>query len=155
MIPENWTKVKAIVGEALERAPDERAAFLDAACAQDAGLRKEVDSLLWIFGEQRRLMLAPRIEQVAGTGLHHQRQPELLRERAHPVDLARDILRKRIEMAGVEGERAALVSELVQKDQRLVEAMVRHAVGVVAEPEHFLRRKRIAGRDNTRARRRP
>ena len=46
MTPENWPKVKEIVGEALGRTSEERAVFLDAACAQDAGLRKEVESLL-------------------------------------------------------------------------------------------------------------
>src|ERR1051326_4380498 len=50
MTPENWLKVKEVVGEALGRIADERAAFLDAACAQDAGLRKEVDSLLAMEG---------------------------------------------------------------------------------------------------------
>jgi serine/threonine protein kinase len=49
--PKNWPKVKEIVGEALARAPGERAAFLDAACALDAGLRKEVDSLLAAQGD--------------------------------------------------------------------------------------------------------
>ena len=55
MAPENWPRVKEIVGEALEHAPDQRAAFLDAACAQDAGLRKEVDSLLAVQGDAAAL----------------------------------------------------------------------------------------------------
>jgi serine/threonine protein kinase len=44
--PEQWTKIKAIVGAALEREPAERNAFLDRACSQDQGLRAEVESLL-------------------------------------------------------------------------------------------------------------
>ena len=55
MAPENWPRVKEIVGEALGRTPDERAAFLDAACAQDARLRKEVDSLLAVQGDAAAL----------------------------------------------------------------------------------------------------
>lgn len=55
MAPENWPRVKEIVGEALEHAPDQRAAFLDAACAQDTGLRKEVDSLLAVQGDAAAL----------------------------------------------------------------------------------------------------
>jgi WD40 repeat protein/serine/threonine protein kinase len=38
--------VRSLFGQALERAPAERAAFLDEACAADAALRAEVDGLL-------------------------------------------------------------------------------------------------------------
>ena len=34
-MPEQWPKVKEIVGEALERDPGERTAFLDQACARN------------------------------------------------------------------------------------------------------------------------
>jgi serine/threonine protein kinase len=44
--PEQWPKIKEIVGTALERDPAERDAFLDQACAQNAELRAEVESLL-------------------------------------------------------------------------------------------------------------
>jgi len=44
--PEQWPKIKEIVGEALERDPGERSAFLDQACARDVELRAEVESLL-------------------------------------------------------------------------------------------------------------
>jgi len=44
--PEQWKKIKEIVGEALEREPRERAFFLEEACAQDESLRAEVESLL-------------------------------------------------------------------------------------------------------------
>ena len=44
--PEQWPKIKEIVGAALEREPGERAAFLDQACSQDRELRAEVESLL-------------------------------------------------------------------------------------------------------------
>jgi serine/threonine-protein kinase len=43
--PEEWQKIKKILGGALERQPSERQAYLDLACT-DAGLRKEVDSLI-------------------------------------------------------------------------------------------------------------
>ena len=45
MTPEEWQKIKKILGGALERQPSERQAYLDLACT-DAGLRKEVDSLI-------------------------------------------------------------------------------------------------------------
>jgi eukaryotic-like serine/threonine-protein kinase len=44
--PEQWKKIKEIVGAALERGPAERTPFLDEACAHDTSLRAEVDSLL-------------------------------------------------------------------------------------------------------------
>ena len=47
--PQQWQKIKEIVGAALEREPAERALFLDQACAQDEALRAEVTSLLSEF----------------------------------------------------------------------------------------------------------
>ncbi|MBI3476252.1 MAG: serine/threonine protein kinase [Acidobacteria bacterium] len=44
--PEQWEKIKEIVGTALEQEPAKRPAFLDAACAGDVGLRNEVESLI-------------------------------------------------------------------------------------------------------------
>jgi eukaryotic-like serine/threonine-protein kinase len=44
--PQQWKKIKEIVGAALEREPAERAQFLEQACAHDESLRAEVDSLL-------------------------------------------------------------------------------------------------------------
>ena len=41
-----WQRVETLLEEALARAPAERDAFLDAACAGDDGLRREVASLL-------------------------------------------------------------------------------------------------------------
>jgi len=46
MTPERWQQIDQIFAEALDRAPDERGAFLDTTCGSDAELRREVDSLL-------------------------------------------------------------------------------------------------------------
>ena len=46
MTPERWLQVKGVLHEALDRAPADRAAFLDEACAGDDPLRREVESLL-------------------------------------------------------------------------------------------------------------
>src|SRR6187397_2042807 len=43
---DRWSRVETLYHAARERAPRERAAFLDAACRDDAQLRHEVDSLL-------------------------------------------------------------------------------------------------------------
>lgn len=44
MTPERWQRAKEIFQAALDRAPDERSAFLASAC--DEALRKEVESLI-------------------------------------------------------------------------------------------------------------
>ncbi len=49
--PEQWLRIKEIVGAALEREPNERGVFLDQACAQDEYLRAEVESLLAAHGD--------------------------------------------------------------------------------------------------------
>jgi serine/threonine protein kinase len=46
MTPERWQQIDQLFCAALEREPDERAAFLDQACDGDAELRQEVESLL-------------------------------------------------------------------------------------------------------------
>lgn len=46
MTPERWQRVKALLDSALQHPAEQRAAFLSAACAGDATLRKEVESLV-------------------------------------------------------------------------------------------------------------
>jgi serine/threonine protein kinase len=49
--PEQWDKIKDIVGGALEKEASQRSAFLDAVCAQDNALRAEVESLVAAYEE--------------------------------------------------------------------------------------------------------
>jgi hypothetical protein len=46
MNDQRWTIVDRLLGEALDRTPNERAAFLHEACANDEALRQEVEALL-------------------------------------------------------------------------------------------------------------
>src|SRR5688572_1826016 len=46
MTPERLREIEKVFDEAVELAPDERETFLAQACAGDAGLRREVESLL-------------------------------------------------------------------------------------------------------------
>jgi hypothetical protein len=46
MTSERWKQIEAIFESALERAPQERAAFINQACGEDASLRQEIESLL-------------------------------------------------------------------------------------------------------------
>ena len=56
--PEQWPKIKEIVGAALELGSGERSAFLDQACAQQPELRAEVDSLLAAHADAGGLSLS-------------------------------------------------------------------------------------------------
>ncbi len=55
---ERWSRVKEIVGAALEREPDKRNTFLDQACSENAALRAEVESLLAAHAEADPLFLS-------------------------------------------------------------------------------------------------
>jgi eukaryotic-like serine/threonine-protein kinase len=57
--PEQWKKIKEIVGAALEREPAERTPFLEEACAHDESLRAEVESLLSEFEKSSGLSEHP------------------------------------------------------------------------------------------------
>jgi eukaryotic-like serine/threonine-protein kinase len=57
MKPERWSQIEQVYHAALERSPDERAAFLDAACDGDQDLRREVESLL-TYDEPARSFIA-------------------------------------------------------------------------------------------------
>jgi eukaryotic-like serine/threonine-protein kinase len=46
MTPDRWQQVEELYHAARTRPEDEREAFLDAACAGDEALRREVESLL-------------------------------------------------------------------------------------------------------------
>jgi hypothetical protein len=46
MDKQRWQQIETLYYAALERAPDERAAFLADACADDSGLLREVEELL-------------------------------------------------------------------------------------------------------------
>jgi eukaryotic-like serine/threonine-protein kinase len=65
MNDEAWTVVDRLLGAALERAPNERAAFLEEACAGDETLRREVNSLLAHDREAGPFLEAPALRLMA------------------------------------------------------------------------------------------
>jgi serine/threonine-protein kinase len=74
MKEERWTVVDRLLGEALERAPHERAAFLSAACANDEELRRDVESLLAHDSGAGDFLEQPAVA-LSGTALTRARQP--------------------------------------------------------------------------------
>jgi non-specific serine/threonine protein kinase/serine/threonine-protein kinase len=65
--PEQWPKIKEIVGAALERDPAERGAFVESACSGDGELRAEVESLLAAHADADGLSESPWVTTVAET----------------------------------------------------------------------------------------
>jgi eukaryotic-like serine/threonine-protein kinase len=65
MTPERWQKVKEIFQAALERAPEQRSAFLSIACGKDEALRHEVESLLTSHEKDGSFIDSPAYEGAA------------------------------------------------------------------------------------------
>ncbi|HEX8141607.1 MAG TPA: protein kinase [Pyrinomonadaceae bacterium] len=59
MNPESWKKVEEIFESALERAPDERSAYLDEACGGDDALRSQVETLIHSYERAGSFIEAP------------------------------------------------------------------------------------------------
>ena len=62
MKAERWKQVNDLFQSAVERAPEERAAFLDEACHGDEGLRREVGSLLTSHERSENFIELPAFE---------------------------------------------------------------------------------------------
>lgn len=70
----HWQQVKELFEGALEREGAEREAFLKQACATDAALRHEVESLLRSYGEAGSFMEAPAVAMAAESILGEQKK---------------------------------------------------------------------------------
>ena len=62
MTPERWQEVERIYQAALDHDPSARSAFLDEACAGDAELRREVESLLDAHKPDDRFLESPALD---------------------------------------------------------------------------------------------
>src|SRR6202162_2716477 len=62
MKAERWQQVNDLFHSAAERAPEERAAFLDEACHGDKGLCREVESLLASYEREENFIESPAFE---------------------------------------------------------------------------------------------
>jgi len=81
MKPERWRQIEQLYHAALDREPDERAAFLAETCIDDSGLRREVEELLGYDGAAESFIkgnaLAFEARRLGSEGLS-QTQPQLI-----------------------------------------------------------------------------
>jgi serine/threonine-protein kinase len=80
MKPERWRQIDQILEAALERQPEERAAFLAVACAGDESLRVEVESLLR-SDEAAESFIEEPVAAMAAEVIGEQHVPELAGQR--------------------------------------------------------------------------
>ena len=64
MDPERWRQIEQLYIAAVEKKPEERAAFLDQACAGDNSIREEVESLLSFTPDADKVLQAA-VQKVA------------------------------------------------------------------------------------------
>ena len=74
---QQWQQAKAVFSEALEHPRAEREEFVAQACAGDATLRSEVESLLKSYDEAQSFMETPAIESAAESLIAEHRQFEV------------------------------------------------------------------------------
>ena len=65
MTPEQWQKVEAVLQEAIDRPPQDRASFLNSACAGDSQLFEEATTLVNAYNEAGDFIEQPAISQDA------------------------------------------------------------------------------------------
>src|SRR6266446_7084147 len=62
MEPERWQQINDLFQSAAERAPEERAAFLDQACHGDESMCREVESLIASYERAENFIESPAFE---------------------------------------------------------------------------------------------
>jgi Tol biopolymer transport system component len=78
MTSERWRQVEDLFHSALDRASDDRAAFLDAACAEDGALRLQVEGLLKSFDEAGDFIEKPVLDDSLFSSAKTPTRPESL-----------------------------------------------------------------------------
>nr|MBA3442379.1 serine/threonine protein kinase [Pyrinomonadaceae bacterium] len=65
MTPERYQRIGRLFDEALERAPEQRTAWLEQVCGKDAGLRAEVEKLLANHSDSEEFLSRPALNVAA------------------------------------------------------------------------------------------
>ncbi len=167
MKPERWQEVKKVLAGALERAPGERHAYVDRACAGDEALRREVESLLTQQNAAGSFLEAPALEAATKAQAEDQRQSSLLGQRlgsykivsllgaggmgevyqAHDTKLGRDVAIKVLPPAMVhDAERLVRF----QREARMLAALNHPNIATIygleqSGSEHYLVMELVAG----------
>jgi Tol biopolymer transport system component len=142
MTPERWQRLKEVFHAAAERTPGERAAFLEAACADDREMRLEIESLIAYDGDTHRLLESG---PDAGSWLAGERVQvlrDIVRERLAPGDLVGPYRVVALLGAGGMGEVYRATDTRLARDVAL-KLLSSTALGPL-HPEHVAREARAA-----------
>jgi len=90
MTPDRWRQIRDLFEAVLERTPQERAAFLDRACAGDAALRAEVEALLSLDASAEGFLDTSAVE-MARAGRSDRSAESLVARRIGPYQVVREI----------------------------------------------------------------
>lgn len=85
--------------------------------------------------QQRGAVFAARVEHIAGTRLDGDVQAERVQASGKPMGASGEVGRQRVEVHVVEGQPEAVVAEVGEKGEGVVETEVGEPVGAVAEAE--------------------
>jgi eukaryotic-like serine/threonine-protein kinase len=135
MTPERWRTIQDILHAALERAPRERAAFLDTACATDAELRAEVESLVAAAELEGEFLDTPGADQALAAS-----SADVVARLQ--VALGSDLRIER-ELGGG-GMSRVFVAEDTKLDRRVVVKVLPPALGAALDVDRFHREVRVA-----------
>jgi eukaryotic-like serine/threonine-protein kinase len=136
MGPERYKQVDDLFLAALERQPDERAAFLDQACSGDSDLRREVDTLLSADKQTENFIESPA----------YQLAPELLTDE-QPRSLAGQTIgsHRIIKHLGSGGMGQVYLAEDFRLGRRIaLKLLSRSLTGDTLSRKRFLREARVA-----------
>ena len=133
MRQERWREVEELFESALERRPEDRAAFLDQACGDDAALRREIESLLTADAGASDF-LEPH------TRFRHLLQPDLV-PRLQAVLGGRYVLDREL---GGGGMSRVFVAEETTLGRRVVVKVLAPSLAAELDAERFNREIRIA-----------
>lgn len=95
MTPETWQQLKSIFHAGLELKPEERAAFVANACAEDLGLRDRVNQLLASHDESGEFLASPALVDagfiMTGGFAEGEAPPSRVGERIGPYEISREL----------------------------------------------------------------